>query len=137
MSNREKDPSRCRELRRIEDTIRHELSQASENSEQTWRMMEALRADLGRFRERSELLQRQLAAVVAASAIRGPAGATLGASVANIEFQREFLRQEIDRSQNQLQHLENYERRLRRDHERWQAALEENAQRMDALSCVR
>ena len=136
MSDREKDPSRCRELRQIERTIRDEMSQTGQNSDRTWRAIERIRGEIDRLREKSESLQRQLAAGVAASAMRGPGGASLGASLTKLEVQYELLRQEIGRLQNQLQHLENDEQQLRRDHQRWQAALKENARRMDALNCV-
>ena len=136
MPDREKDPSRSRELRRIDRTIRDEMNQTSLNSERAWRAIERIRGEIDRFREKAEYLQGQLAAGVAASAMRGPAGAALGASLVKFEVQYELVRQEIDRLQNQPRHLENDEQQLRRDHQRWQAALKESALRMEALNCV-
>ena len=136
MTDREKNPSRCRELRQIDRTIREELSRTNEKSERTWRAIENLRNQINGLREKSESLQKQLAAGVAASAIRGPGGVALGASLVKLEVQYELLRQEIDRLQGQLEHLEYGEQQLRRDHDRWQVALQENANNMTALNCV-
>ena len=136
MWNREKDPQHCRDLRRIDRTIRDELNQNSQNSDRIWRTIESLRSQINRLREESESVQRQLVAGVAASVMRGPGGAALGASLIKLEVQYELLRQEIERLHGQLQHLENDEQRLRRNHDRLQAALQENADRMKVLNCV-
>lgn len=136
MSDREKDPSRCRELRQIERTIRDEMTQTSLKTDRTWRAIGRKRVEIDKLRVESETLQRQSAVGIAASAMRGPRGAALGASLTRIEVQHQLLRHEIGHLQNQLQHLENDEQQLRRDHERWQAGLVENARRMDALTCV-
>lgn len=131
-----KNPSRCRELRQIDRTIRGELSRTTEKSERAWRAIENLRNQINGLREKAESLQKQLAVGMAASAMRGAGGAALGASLVKLEVQYELLRQQIDRLQGQLEHLEYGERQLRRDHDRWQAALQENANSMTALNCV-
>lgn len=101
-----------------------------------WQAIETLRSQINGLREKAESLQKQLAAGVAASAMRGPGGAALGASLVKLEVQYELLLQQIDRLQGQLEHLEYGEQQLRRDHDRRQAALQENANNMTALDCV-
>lgn len=136
VSDREKSPTRCRELRQIDRTLREELRRTSETSERTWTAIEKLRTRINGLREKSDTLQKQLAAGVAASAIRGAGGAALGLSLVKLEVQYELLLQEIDRLEGQLEHLEHDEQQLRRDRDRWQAALHQNATNMTALNCV-
>lgn len=134
--DREKDPQRCRDLRNAERTILGEMDKVNAQNRQKWITIERQRAELRRLREKAEELQDQLSAGLASSAMRGPAGLAMGASLTKIEVQKELIRQDIGRLENQLEQLEREVRELQRDHDRLQDSLQDNAQQMRSLACV-
>lgn len=136
MANREKNPERCRELRQIERAILSELAQISDDISRTWRNINGVRSELSILRAKRESLQKQLAFATAASAMRGSVGAALGASLVKLEIAYELVRQEITHLVSQNTQFETDADQLQRDHDRWTASLEENAQRLHALDCV-
>lgn len=134
--DREKDPQRCRDLRNAERTILGEMDKVNAQNRQKWITIERQRAELRRLREKAEELQDQLTAGLAGSAMRGPAGLAMGASLTKIEVQKELIRQDIGRLEDQLEQLEREVRELQRDHDRSQDSLQDNAQQMRSLACV-
>jgi|GEM_PF-3182004 len=143
MDNREQDPPRCRELRRIGRTIRDELSRVQSSIGATERERENVSNQLRRLYDKRHELEEQLAAAIAASGLsRGRStavqAATNGGRIAEIDISVRLaaIKAEISSREDKLRLIEQRLESQRGDHKYWANRLGDNAREMNDLSCV-
>lgn len=132
----EKDPTRCRQLRKIEEEIERQRGEIVESLRRKRDETKLKRDQKRGMNERAKNLRVRIAGATVASVISGPVGNTIGANASSwgielgvLESNIDATEKEIIASQNEIQSLQGHLARL-------DNSFKQNASELNALNCV-
>ncbi len=137
MNKKEKNPSRCRDLRQFDRDIEDTIRQIKSKNETATSKANQLANELRGKRERFSSLEKAKIAAEVGSAIPGPQSGTAGAVATTLEIQLSILGSEINALETQLSIAKEEKHRWQQQHDQFTGNQRRNSEEMRQLLCVR
>lgn len=132
----EKNPSRCRELRQIEQEIERQNQNTTASLRAAMRDVKKKRGERGQLKDKEVDLKLQILAATAASGLSGPLGQVMGGSASKLTIEREVVISRIAALQTDITQLEIQIDFLKSQKDRLARGLRTNSAEIRRLNCV-